>query len=100
MLTWNIVIFETDNCNTPMEQQKTDIAICLGSSCFARGNKKLVQTVKQFLESNHLEDRVFFHGTHCFGECGSGPNLMVDGKFYQSIDAEKVQRILKEHFGI
>ncbi|MFO7617089.1 MAG: (2Fe-2S) ferredoxin domain-containing protein [Bacteroidales bacterium] len=83
-----------------METYKTDIAICLGSSCFARGNRKLVQAVRQFLASHHLEERVFFHGAHCFGECRSGPNLKIGETLYPAIDEEKVQVILKDYFGV
>lgn len=81
-----------------MEDQKTDLSICLGSSCFARGNKKLVQVIKQFLASNHLEDKVFFHGNHCFGECGTGPNLKIGDVLHHTVNEEIVLEILKRYF--
>jgi len=61
---------------------RREIVICLGSSCFARGNG--------------LADKVFFKGDHCFGECSSGPNLKIGGKIYTQISEENIHHILAE----
>jgi len=83
-----------------MEEKKPEIRICLGSSCFARGNKKMVQVVQQFLAHYHLEDKVVFHGSHCFGHCGEGPLIQIGEDFIDSHDPEEVRRMLKNYFGL
>ena len=83
-----------------MEVTKTEIRICLGSSCFARGNKKLVQVIQQFLKQNHLEEKVIFHGAHCFGQCGDGPNLSIGDDLLHANDPEEIKTILRKHFGV
>jgi NADH:ubiquinone oxidoreductase subunit E len=83
-----------------MEDNKTEIRICLGSSCFARGNKKMVQVVQQFLMQYHLEEKVNFHGSHCFGHCGEGPMIQIGDNLIHSHDPDELKRLLKNHFGL
>ena len=72
-----------------------EVVICLGSSCFARGNKQMVQIVKRFLDENNLAGKVVFRGKHCFGNCENGPSIMIDQKRYEHIDAESIVTILQ-----
>lgn len=77
---------------------KKEIVICLGSSCFSRGNKQTVQLIKDYLKSHQLEDQVFFHGNHCYGNCENGPIVKVNGKKYQNITPENVIYLLENIF--
>lgn len=83
-----------------MDQNKTEIIICLGSSCFARGNKKMVQVIQQFLKQNHLEEKVIFHGAHCFNLCGEGPVIKIGDRVIRSADEDVVRMNLKEYFNL
>jgi NADH:ubiquinone oxidoreductase subunit E len=83
-----------------MNQNKTVITVCLGSSCFSRGNKKTVQVIQQFLKHYHLEDQVIFRGAHCFNVCGEGPVVKVDEDILKQVDDELIVSYLKEKFGI
>jgi len=78
---------------------KKEIVICLGSSCFSRGNKQTVQLIKDYIKSHQLEDKVYFHGNHCFGNCENGPIITVDGKEYQNVSPENVIYLLENLFG-
>ena len=73
--------------------------ICLGSSCFSRGNKEVVLFIKEWLRKNHLEDRVVFKGARCFGHCSNGPNLVIDGKVIEGVGIAQVEKILEEEIG-
>lgn len=73
---------------------KTEIIVCLGSSCFARGNKKTVQAIEAYIKLHKLEDKVFFHGGHCFGKCENGPVLKVNDKYFEQVDHTSVIDIL------
>jgi len=79
--------------------QRIEMQICLGSSCFSRGNKEVVQYIKDFLKKNHLDDRVIFKGSRCMGLCSSGPNLNINGRIYRGVTNSQIEGILLEEFG-
>lgn len=74
---------------------QSEVVICLGSSCFARGNKQMVQTVKKFLEENNLMHKLKFRGKHCFGYCENGPSMMIGEHRYEHLNPESVLEILE-----
>jgi NADH:ubiquinone oxidoreductase subunit E len=81
-----------------MEENRIEIMICLGSSCFSRGNKKTVDTIKQYITEHHLENKVFFHGGHCFGGCENGPKVKIGGTIYENVDHNNVIDLLVRTF--
>lgn len=83
-----------------MDNEKAELVICLGSSCFARGNNKTLQAISTFLKDHDLEEKVFFHGSHCFGFCTEGPILKINGKFFKNVNEMNVIDILTEEFNI
>ncbi len=81
-----------------MTDKKIDIAICLGSSCFSRGNKEILQRINQYIKLKNLEEKVNFHGKHCMAMCASGPILEIDGKIHEKVNAEDVSFLLSTYF--
>jgi NADH:ubiquinone oxidoreductase subunit E len=78
--------------------RKFEMEICLGSSCFSRGNKDVVRFIREYLKKNHLEDRVIFKGARCIGNCSHGPNLVINGKTIEEIDQARIEKILEDEF--
>ena len=54
------------------------IKICMGSSCFARGNSKNLQIIQNFIEKNHLDAEIQLTGLRCCNNCSKGPNITID----------------------
>ena len=81
-----------------MEDNRIEIMICLGSSCFSRGNKKTVDTIKLYIAENHLEEKVYFHGGHCFGSCENGPKIKIAGNVYEHVDHNNVIDLMVKCF--
>ncbi|MGD0583932.1 MAG: NAD(P)H-dependent oxidoreductase subunit E [Bacteroidales bacterium] len=77
--------------------RKFDMEICLGSSCFSRGNRDVVQFIKEYLRKNHLDDRIIFKGARCLGHCSNGPNLVIDGKIIEGVTSDRIEKILEEN---
>lgn len=73
--------------------------ICLGSSCFSRGNKDVVQFIREYLRKNHLDDKVVFKGARCLGHCSNGPNLVMNGKVIEGVGLTQVEKILEDELG-
>ena len=80
--------------------KKHEIIVCMGSSCFARGNKATLQKIKDYLKRNNLEEKVVFKGNRCFDKCGKGPNLMIDDKMFHQVSEDNVDTILDQFFSI
>jgi NADH:ubiquinone oxidoreductase subunit E len=78
--------------------QRIEMHICLGSSCFSRGNKEVVMFIKEYLRKNHLDDKVIFKGARCMGLCSNGPNLIINGVTIEGVTLAKIERILEKEF--
>jgi NADH:ubiquinone oxidoreductase subunit E len=79
--------------------RKFEMEICLGSSCFSRGNKDVVKYIRDYLKKNHLDDRVIFKGARCLGHCSNGPNLVINGKVIEGVGLTQVEKILEDELG-
>jgi NADH:ubiquinone oxidoreductase subunit E len=76
--------------------QGTEMHICLGSSCFSRGNKEVVSFIREYLKRNHLEDKVVFRGARCMGLCSNGPNLRINDIITEGVTLAKIEGILEK----
>jgi NADH:ubiquinone oxidoreductase subunit E len=77
---------------------KTEVVICLGSSCFARGNKATLKAIEKYLKDNNLLEKVFFHGGHCFNKCAEGPVVKIDEMVYTGVTEVSIVEILNTKF--
>lgn len=75
-------------------ENKIEIVICLGSSCFARGNKQIVQVIQEYLKINKLENSVYYHGNHCFGKCDKGPFVKIGEKLFENVNKDNINEVL------
>jgi NADH:ubiquinone oxidoreductase subunit E len=74
--------------------RKVEMHICLGSSCFSRGNKEVVSFIKEYLHRNNLEDKVNFKGARCMGHCSEGPNLRINEEVISGVNLSAIETIL------
>ena len=76
------------------------ITICMGSSCFARGNERNLALCEDFMAAHGLKDEVDVElsGSLCTGNCANGPVVIVDGRVYTRVDPGVMADILKRHF--
>lgn len=70
--------------------------LCLGSSCFARGNQELISIVRKYISRKRLDDKVEFKGEHCFNNCSEGPNMMIGTRLFQTVTTENIEQFLTE----
>ena len=73
-----------------------EMQICLGSSCFSRGNKDVVMFIREYIRKNHLEDKVIFKGARCMGHCSNGPSLSINGVVIEGVTLSKIESILEK----
>ena len=73
---------------------KHSIKVCMGSSCFARGNKDNLQFLENYIKENNLDADIDLVGALCTEECSSGPNIFIDDVVYNEVNEEKLNEIL------
>lgn len=79
--------------------QKLKIMICMGSSCFARGNEDNLRLIEDYIREHQLSDRIDLSGRCCAKQCAEGPNISIDGVLYNRISKEQLLKLLEERFG-
>ncbi len=72
------------------------IQICMGSSCFARGNETNLAIIEEYLRTRGDTTVVDFRGSRCEGRCSAGPNLEIDGVLYSQVDSETLIALLNQ----
>ena len=75
---------------------KTEIKVCMGSACFAKGNQENLEYIKEYIEENNLDSKVSITGSLCTNKCEIGPRITVNDKEYANVTKEELIKILKE----
>lgn len=78
--------------------EKLEISLCMGSSCFARGNNVLLEMLENLIESRGWQDRVTLSGARCEDKCSQGPNIRINGQLYQGLDEGALMDLLEKKF--
>ena len=73
------------------------IVICMGSSCFARGNRRILPLIEAYLKNHEVDCRLIGRG--CAGKCRQGPNLEIDGEKFERVDQESLIDLLDAKLG-
>jgi NADH:ubiquinone oxidoreductase subunit E len=74
------------------------IKVCMGSSCFARGNSKNLQIIQNYIEQKGLDAEIELTGLRCCDRCSSGPNITIDDEEFHNLDQGSVLDILEQRF--
>ena len=77
---------------------KYSVSICLGTACYVRGGKEVLNKLKSVLGIDvgaTTEDKVFSLSVmRCIGACGLAPAMTINNKVYKQVNPNKIQRIL------
>lgn len=74
------------------------ILICLGSSCYSRGNAENLKFIKEFLAEKGLENEIDFRGHLCNEMCNKGPVIKIGDTEYTEVTQSNLPAILSHHF--
>lgn len=80
------------------------IVICMGSSCYARGNSRNVQLAENFLDEHGLSDQncldLDVSGGLCMGNCMDGPIVVIDDVVYKHVDKNLLLDLLNSNINL
>ncbi|MDP4276396.1 MAG: NAD(P)H-dependent oxidoreductase subunit E [Bacteroidota bacterium] len=83
---------------TTKPKGKYSVSVCLGTACYVRGGKEVLNKLKEVLGlevGSTTEDRLFSLSVmRCIGSCGLAPAMTINGKVYKQVTPSKIQRIL------
>ncbi len=78
------------------------IRVCLGTACYVRGGKKLVERLQDILGiqiGETTEDAKFtFEIARCIGACGLAPAMMIDKVVYKQVNVNKLESIISKYY--
>ena len=77
------------------------VQVCLGTACYVRGGKRVLDALKQKLGIDVGEttaDRMFsLEVARCFGACGLAPTMSIDDEVHQRVKPTKTDEILDQY---
>jgi len=77
------------------------IRICLGTACYVRDGKRVLDAMKQNLQvevGEKTPDNMFsLEVARCFGACGLAPTVNIDDDIHQRVKPLKIQQML-DHY--
>jgi len=77
------------------------IRVCLGTACYVRGGKKLVERLQDILNiqiGDTTQDGKFtFEIARCIGACGLAPAMMIDNVVYKQVNINKLESIISKY---
>ena len=80
---------------------KHTILICLGTACYVRGGKKILEKLQQVLNvelGGTTADRRFtLDVARCIGACSIAPAMMIDDTVYKFVNPDTVESILANY---
>lgn len=74
--------------------EKFEITICVGSSCYSRGNNKNLELLRKYLSDENLDGVINLKGCLCQEECKLGPNITINGEAFHKVEPNTVLDIL------
>lgn len=74
----------------------TEIKVCMGSACFAKGNQDNLEFIKEYIRENNLDSEVKIIGALCENKCSVGPRVIINDKEYHQVNRYQLEELLKE----
>ena len=75
---------------------KIKITVCMGSSCFARGNQQNLAFIEAFMKAHDLEADIDLAGARCENKCATGPHVTINGVLYSGVTPEMIRAVLNK----
>ena len=74
----------------------SEIKVCMGSACFAKGNQENLEYIKSFIDENGLSAEIKIVGALCENKCSVGPRIYIDDKEHLQVTKGDLMQLLEE----
>jgi len=93
---WGVVTFY--HYFTLKPRGKYIISVCLGTACYVKGSKRVLNKLKEILDvelNQTTPDGLFtIDAKYCLGCCGLAPVMMINDKVYEKLTTKKISEII------
>lgn len=93
---WGVITFY--HYFTLKPRGKYIISVCLGTACYVKGSKRILNKLKEVLgiELNQTTPDGLFtiEAKYCLGCCGLAPVMMINDKVYEKLTTKKINEII------
>lgn len=87
---------------TTSPRGENTIRVCLGTACYVRGGRKIVDKLKEILGievGETTQDGKFtLEVMRCIGACGLAPAITINDKVYKQVNPDKLQEIIEKYY--
>ena len=75
---------------------KTEIRVCRGTACHSADNAAVAAALEEAtgLKMGESNESFSLDFVECLGQCQSAPNLLINGKLFQNVDAGSIPTLL------
>lgn len=78
------------------------VRVCLGTACYVRGGKKIVDRLKEILGigvgETTTDGKFTLEVMRCIGACGLAPAMTINDKVYKQVNPDKLQAIIEKYY--
>ena len=96
---YGVVTFYSFFTMTP--RGKHTLRVCLGTACYVRGSKSIMESIQKELgikEKETTPDRLFsLESVRCLGACGLAPVIVITEDVHGRMKTQKVRDILNQY---
>ncbi|QSX09047.1 NAD(P)H-dependent oxidoreductase subunit E [Alkalibacter rhizosphaerae] len=82
-----------------MPKGRHTISICLGTACYVRGGKKIIEKLNELLGidvgETTLDRRFSMEIKRCIGACGLAPAISIDNNVHKRVNPNRIKNILE-----
>ena len=86
---------------TTVPRGKHLVRVCLGTACYVRGGKQVLESCRQELGidvgGTTSDGQFTLEVARCFGACGLAPTIMIDEDVHQRVKPQKLRAIFAEY---
>ena len=77
------------------------IRVCLGTACYVRGGKRILERLKEMLEievgDTTADGKFTLEVMRCIGACGLAPAMTINDKVFKQVNPDKLQGIIAKY---
>lgn len=86
---------------TTQPRGRNTIRVCLGTACYVRGGKKIIEKLRELLGidvGGTTEDGKFtLEVMRCIGACGLAPAITINDRVYKQVNPDKLLSIIEKY---